>query len=158
MDGAFQAAGERMRQVQYVLVFKGSAAPKPGADDFMVASSAATAGSITTTIGDSGVDAEIKTGGGQATFASEVRLNQDGTFVEDGTITFGKAGTISFSTRELGFMAPSADPNLTHGAIMWQINKGTGVFEGASGIITSNFRVAKSGDVVDSQWGVIFLK
>ena len=55
-------------------------------------------------------------------------------------------------------MGPSADPNVTHGAIMWQINKGTGVFEGASGIITSNFRVAKSGDVVDNQWGVIFLK
>jgi hypothetical protein len=147
-----------MKQVQYVLVFKGSAAPKPGADGYMVASSAAMAGSITTTIGDGGVDAAFKAGGGQASFASEVRLNKDGTFVEDGTITFGKAGSISFSTREVGFMAPSADPDITHGAIMWQINKGTGVFDGASGIITSNFRFSKSGDVVDNQWGVIFLK
>ena len=36
-------------------------------------------------------------------------------------------------------MGPSADENLTHGGICWQVDAGTGIFNGATGIITSNF-------------------
>ncbi len=147
-----------MRQVQYVLRFKGSGGPKRGAKGILATTSYATAGTIKTTIGAKTVDAKFSAGRGKATFTSEVRFNPDGTFIEDGTIRFAGAGSISFSTRGAGFMEPSHDPELKHGAIMWQIERGTGLFKGASGLITSNFTFSKRGEVVDNQWGVIFLK
>lgn len=146
-----------MKQVQYVLQFKGRGGPKRGAKGILATTSHATAGSITTTIGAKQVDAKLKAGRGKAIFKSEARFNPDGTFVENGTIRFGGAGSITFSTRGAGFMEPSRDPDLKHGAIMWQVDKGTGCFKGASGLITSNFTLGKKGEVVDNQWGVIFL-
>lgn len=147
-----------MRQVQYVLQFKGAGGPKRGAKGVLATVSRATAGTIKTTISAKSVDAKIAAGRGKAVFKSEVRFNKDGTFVEDGTIRFAGAGSITFSTRGAGFMEPSQDPDLKHGAIMWQIDKGTGIFKGATGLITSNFTFSKKGEVVDNQWGVIFLK
>ena len=47
-------------------------------------------------------------------------------------------------------MGPSAGSNLTHGGICWQVDFGTGTFDGATGIITSNFTVSGSGEVVDN--------
>ncbi len=146
-----------MKQVHYVLQFKGRGGPKRGAKGVLATTSHATAGSITTTIGARSVDAAFKAGRGKAVFKSEVRFNKDGTFVEDGTIRFGSTGSITFSTRGAGFMEPSQDPALKHGAIMWQIDKGTGRFKGATGLITSNFTFSGKGEVVDNQWGVIFL-
>ena len=147
-----------MRQVHYVLQFKGVGGPKRGVKGVLATTSHATAGTITTTIGAESVDAKIKPGRGKAIFKSEVRFNPDGTFLESGIIRFAGAGSITFSTRGAGFMEPSKDPDLKHGAIMWQVDKGTGFFKGATGIITSNFTFSKKGAVVDNQWGVIFLK
>lgn len=147
-----------MRQVQYVLQFKGSGGPKRGAKGVLATTSQATAGTITTTIGAKSVDAKIKSSRGKAIFRSDVRFNPDGTFLENGTIRFAGAGSITFSTRGFGWMAPSKDPDLKHGAIMWQVDGGTGFFKEATGIITSNFTFSRKGQVVDHQWGVIFLK
>ena len=38
-----------------------------------------------------------------------------------------------------GTLAPSADAELMHGSVIWRITQGRGGFEGASGLITSNF-------------------
>ena len=38
-----------------------------------------------------------------------------------------------------------------------EIDGGEGRFEGARGLITSNFLVSDSGEVVDNQFGVIFV-
>ena len=46
---------------------------------------------------------------------------------------------------------PSADDNLTHGAICWPVDAGTDVFDGASGIITSSFTVSGRGETVENQ-------
>ncbi len=147
-----------MKQVQYVLQFKGKGGPKKGAKNVIAAKTAATDGTITTSIGAKSVDAKIKAGRGKASFKSEIWPKADGTFTESGTITFAGAGSISFSTRGVGAMGPSKNSDLMHGAICWQVDKGTGIFKGASGIITSNFTFSKKGEVVDNQWGVIFLK
>jgi hypothetical protein len=40
---------------------------------------------------------------------------------------------------------------------MWRIDSGQGQFEGASGLITSNFTVGDDGEVTDNHFGVIFV-
>ena len=42
-------------------------------------------------------------------------------------------------------------------AIGWQVDGGTGPLAGATGIVTSNFTVSGAGEVVDNQWGVLFV-
>jgi len=39
---------------------------------------------------------------------------------------------------------------------MWQVDSGEGQFAGASGLITSNFSVSDTGDVVDHHFGLLF--
>jgi hypothetical protein len=47
---------------------------------------------------------------------------------------------------------------LKHGTVNWRVDGGDGQFEGASGLITSNFTVGPNGEVVDNHFGLIFLK
>ena len=82
---------------------------------------------------------------------------EDGEFTEDGTIDFGEAGSLNFSTIGTGWMGQSAEDGLTHGGISWKVDSGTGPLAGASGIITSNFTVSGAGEVTDNQWGVLFV-
>jgi hypothetical protein len=147
-----------MKQINYVIQFRGSAGPKEGQEGVLGAKSTGASSTISTSVDSGGVDATIEAAaGGSATFVSDVFPNEDGSFTESGTIDFGGGNSFAFSTRGTGEMGPCADPNLTHGGICWKIDSGTGHFDGATGIITSNFTVSSSGEVVDSQWGVIFL-
>jgi hypothetical protein len=78
-------------------------------------------------------------------------------FTETGTITFGDGNSFDFSTVGEGFMGPSPQPGLLHGVISWTIESGTGQFAGASGLISSNFTFSEQGEVIDNQFGVIWL-
>ena len=148
-----------MKQINYIIQFRGVAGPKAGQEGILQAKTTGSACTISTRIDDAGVDASIEAvAGGGATFESEVFPNEDGTITESGVIDFGAGNSITFSTRGTGAMGPSAHPDLTHGGISWQVDSGTGIFDGATGIIASNFTVSGSGEVVDNQWGVIFLK
>ena len=148
-----------MKQINYVIQFRGSAGPKEGQDGVLEARTSGAASTVSTSIEGGGVDTAIAAAaGGSASFVSDVFPNADGSFTESGTIDFGGGNSFAFSTRGTGEMGPCADPDLTHGGICWKIDSGTGIFDGASGIITSNFTVSGTGAVVDNQWGVIFLK
>ena len=75
------------------------------------------------------------------------------------SITCGESGhRLYFSTVGQGYMGPSADPGLQHGSVIWQVERGEGQFEEASGLITSNFFVSASGEVTDNHFGVIFVR
>ena len=39
---------------------------------------------------------------------------------------------------------------------MWQVEGGEGQFDGAQGLITSNFTISDAGEVTDHHMGVIF--
>ena len=148
-----------MKQINYVIQFRGTAGPKVGGEGVLQARTSGSAATISSSIDDGGVDATIEVvAGGSATFESEVIPNEDGTITESGVIDFGSGNSFTFSTRGTGAMGPSADSDLVHGGICWQVDSGTGIFDGATGIVTSNFTVDGSGAVVDNQWGVIFLK
>jgi hypothetical protein len=61
------------------------------------------------------------------------------------------------STVGEGYIGPSADPSILHGAVTWRIDRGEGALEGASGLITSNFQLqSDTGDVTEYQVAVIF--
>jgi hypothetical protein len=97
--------------------------------------------------------------GGKAAFESEVTVTGESSFVESGTIRFGEQKhRLRFSTVGQGYMGASADPNLRHGSVIWRVEGGEGQFEGASGLITSNFTIGGTGEVTDNHFGVIFLR
>ena len=147
-----------MSQIGYAMQFRGSAGPQDGKENELWAKTGSTTNSLSTALGAGGPTLAIgEAASERASFTSNVQMLEDGSFTEDGTIDFGEAGTLDFTTIGTGWMGPSAEDGLTHGGIIWRIDGGTGPLEGASGIITSNFTVSGSGDVVDNQWGVIFV-
>jgi hypothetical protein len=101
--------------------------------------------------------------GGEAHFESQVTYTGDTTFIESGSISFGDGSNkLFFGTIGQAHVDVSADPDLRHGAVIWKIERGEGMFEGASGIITSNFVVRGNGrevrEIIDNHFGVIFVK
>jgi hypothetical protein len=148
-----------MKQIIYVMQFKGTAAPGASAN-VMKASTSASSSTVTTVVGKDGVQGKIESApGGTAQFESEVTLTGGTSFLEKGTIRFGDGNNrLHFSTVEHGYLGDSADPKLKSGAVMWRVDGGEGQFAGASGYITSNFTLSDAGDVTDNQFGVIFVK
>jgi hypothetical protein len=47
---------------------------------------------------------------------------------------------------------------VSHGAVIWQVDQGFGQFDGATGIVTSNFTLSTDGVVTDNRFGVIRIK
>lgn len=149
-----------MTEMIYVLQFRGKAAPTNAAGTILKARTTAPSCTIATTIGPDGASASIRTAdGAKATFESEVTITGETSFQENGTITFGEGRhRLHFSTVGEGYLAGSADPKRKHGAVTWKVDRGEGQFEGATGLITSNFFVSDDGGVIDNHFGVIFLK
>jgi len=149
-----------MERIIYVLQFTGHAAPVEGASGVLKATTSAPSCEISTQVGMHGLRSELRPGdGGTALFESEVTMTGDASFKESGTISFGAGGNrLRFSTVGQGYLGPSADPKQSTGAVTWQVDGGEGQFEGATGLITSNFLVSDSGEVVDNHFGVIFLR
>lgn len=145
-----------MQQLQYVLQFKGRAVPKEGATSVMKASTVASSLATETIVGSDGIRATLKALPGTASFESEVTLTSESSFVESGTIRFGDNDLVHFTTVGQGYLAPSADPTLQHGTVMWKIAGGEGRFSRATGLITSNFTLSSEGEVTDNHFGVIF--
>ncbi|MBI1779118.1 MAG: hypothetical protein HYR63_27610 [Proteobacteria bacterium] len=113
---------------------------------------------IETAIGPKGVASSIaKIPGGKAVLDSIVTVTGEATFIESGTLTFGRGGTtLTFSTVGQAAIGPSADPKLTSGAAIWKVTGGTGQFKGATGYVIGNFFATDKGEATDTQVAVIF--
>jgi hypothetical protein len=93
----------------------------------------------------------------RAFYANDVTFTSESTFVETGTISFGD-GELDIETVGEGTLAPSASAELLQGAVIWRVTGGRGRFEGASGLITSNFLLRPgTGEVEDHENAVVFL-
>jgi hypothetical protein len=149
-----------MKQVIYAMQFKGSAGPKAGASGVIKASTSAPSCTLSSHIGPEGVSGSLQTiAGGTASFESEVNLTGYTSFTEAGTIRFGESNhSLRFSTVGQGFLGKSVDSALQHGSVMWRVESGEGQFAGASGLITSNFTVSGTGEVIDNHFGLIFVR
>lgn len=100
------------------------------------------------------LEAELPDG---ARLESEVVLGEASVFRECGTIAFSSGSELRFRTLGVGHITPSRDPRLRAGTVTWEVDGGSGRFEGASGRITSNFTLTEAGEVTDEHVGVIFL-
>jgi hypothetical protein len=109
-------------------------------------------------LGPGGVTAAVEPVAGEtAVLESRVERDPDGTFVEDGTITYGAAGSVTFDTVGRGHVGPAPDGRGSHGVVMWRITGGEGRFAGARGLITSNFTVTPDGLVTDDHVTRLYL-
>jgi hypothetical protein len=159
-----------MRQIIYTMRFNGQVTPLGTSPNVMKATTTAASCTWATVVGQDGLHGTLEPAAGdQAVFESEVTFlggfessevtsaGESG-FKETGTITFGEGGhRLRFSTIGQGYLGPSPEPNLRQGAVMWQVDSGEGQFEGARGVITSNFTVSDAGEVTDHHMGVIFV-
>ena len=94
-----------------------------------------------------------------ATFDTDVTTTGETTFDEAGAMTLGDGSDrLRFSTIGQGHLAPSAEPGLHQGSVIWQIDEGEGKFAGAGGLITSNFTLKlDTGEVWEHQVVSVFL-
>ena len=147
-----------MRELVFALEFKGSAGPVAGSDNRLQARTSASSQVLRTVVKPEGLQVSVETAGGEtATFESQVEVVGDGAFVESGSIQYGSAGKIRFTTVGRGTLGPAPSPGLQWGAVIWQIADGEGLFRGAKGYITSNFTVGAAGEVTDDQFARLFL-
>jgi hypothetical protein len=160
-----------MRQIIYTMQFNGQITPLGTSANVMKATTTGASCRWAAVVGRDGLQSTLEpAAGGQASFesevtfiggfeASEVTSAGESGFKETGTITFGEGGhRLRFSTIGQGYLGPSPEPDIRQGAVMWQVDGGEGQFDGAHGVITSNFVVSDTGGVTDHHLGVIFVK
>jgi hypothetical protein len=153
-----------MRRILYNMEFKGRGEQQSDGEMLWITRSFAPQVRFTTEIGDNGVDARIEeVAGTKAEFNSKVTAHDGGElgpgmkFREWGTVSFGNGNVLNFDTVGAGEFGPVGDEGVLQGGIVWAVDGGTGQFESAKGIITSNFAIDAAGDVVDYHTGVIYL-
>ena len=147
-----------MRELVFALEFRGRGGPEPGSTTRRRARTTAPSQALRTVLGPDGVSAAIEPVPGEsAALESRVERFPDGTFVEDGTITYGRAGAVSFVTVGRGHVGPALVAGWSHGVVMWRIMGGEGRLAGAQGLITSNFTVSPDGEVADDHFTRLYL-
>ncbi|HKW90494.1 MAG TPA: hypothetical protein VJX92_01265 [Methylomirabilota bacterium] len=147
-----------MREIVFALEFRGRGGPVPDSPNTRQARTIAPSQGLRAVLEPDGVRATVETLTGEAAvLESRVERFPDGSFVEDGTITYGTAGSISFDTVGRGHVGPAADGRGSHGVVMWRVTGGDGRFAGARGLITSNFTVSSDGEVTDNHFTRLYL-
>jgi len=147
-----------MRELVFALEFRGHAGPVPGSESKRQARSTAPSQALSTVLEREGVRARVEAMGGEsAVLESRVERFGDGSFVEDGTIAYGSAGTVAFETIGRGWVAPAPRAGWVVGGVLWTITTGDGAFAGARGLITSNFTVSAGGEVIDDHFARLYL-
>ena len=147
-----------MKEIVFAIEFKGSAAPVPGSESRLRATTSASGQTLRSLFKPDGIQAAIDPAGGDvARFESEVEIVGDGAFVESGTIAYGGAGRLTFRTLGRGVLGAAPVPGAQRGAVVWEVTGGEGRLAGAQGLITSNFVVGADGAVTDDQFARLYL-
>jgi hypothetical protein len=153
-----------MRRILYNMEFKGRGEQQSGGENLWITQSFAPCVRFTTEINADGVDVRMEEiDGPKAEFNSKVTAHDGGAvapgkqFREWGTVSFGNGNVLNFDTVGAGEFNPVGNDGLMQGGIVWVVEGGSGIFDGAKGIITSNFAIDAAGDVVDYHTGVIHL-
>jgi hypothetical protein len=90
----------------------------------------------------------------EALFLSTLAFTGDASFEEHGTIHFARGHALHLVG--VGELAASPDPHLRQGTVAWEVTGGDGAFAGARGRVTSNVLLSDTGDLTESQLGVVF--
>lgn len=148
-----------MRQIVYNLHFRGKATPADSGGRVLRETGTAVSATWTTLITATGVENTYAAQAGElALLESEVTITGPNLFTERGSISFGDDHRIDFSCFGQGQLLETGGSGMMSGAVTWKVEGGSGQFEGASGLITSNFTMSDSGELNDYQLGLIYLK
>jgi hypothetical protein len=113
---------------------------------------------LITTVDVNGLAGRVRPAGGEeAVLVSRVVLADDGSFNQSGTIEFAPGHVLAFRSVGAARLGRSPDPDLRHGAAVWEVVGGEGQFRGAHGRITSNFLVSDTNELTDNHFGLIFV-
>lgn len=94
----------------------------------------------------------------RASYENHATFTGESTFAETGCIRYDDDGGLRIATLSDGTLGPSAQPDVLHGAALYRITGGSGRFDGASGLITSNFLLhPATGEFEERQVAVVFL-
>ena len=149
-----------MRQLTYVMHFRGQASPSADNAKILRITSSGTSSAMETLVGPTGVETTLHPAAGDLAFLeSEVRLAGQDAFEDQGVLTFGDEGhhELRFATVHPGHLGASPIPGTMAGSVAWQVRGGTGRFQSATGLITSTFAVTDSGQLSEYQCGLIFV-
>jgi hypothetical protein len=149
-----------MEPIIYAMQFRGEGRPAEAEGGLRV-SGRAHGCTITTGVGSNGeIRARVQAAGSEiAEFESLVIPCGEDVFEESGSISFDEgASRLRFETIGTGHLQATTQTGVQQGSVSWRIVEGTGQFEGATGLITSNFTLSDGRQVVDYQVGVIYPK
>jgi hypothetical protein len=147
-----------MRELVFALEFRGKGRDVPGVKGAREARTTSSSQTLTTLLGGNSIRARVDAIPGEtAVLEARVQRDDDGTFVEEGTIAYGPAATVTFETVGRGWLESGPTPGSVVGGVLWRVTGGEGSFAGARGLIASNFTVSAEGDVVDDQFARLFV-
>ena len=145
-----------MKPIVFSLQFRGCARPL-GTDRLRLTLSAPSS-AVISRVGPGGLRSVLEdVPGAEAKLETELSFDDGAAFDDVGRIEFGRGHVVNFRSVGLGCLSPSPDPNLRHGALVREVEGGTGQFAGARGLITSNFFISDTGEVTDNDLGLIFV-
>jgi hypothetical protein len=94
----------------------------------------------------------------RASYENHATFTGDTTFAETGSIRYDDDSELQITTLSDGTLGPSAQPDVLHGAALYRITGGSGRFNQATGLITSNFLLRPAdGDFEERQVTVVFV-
>ena len=137
------------REIRYQLTFEGKASPEDEMGSRMNVE-------VEAILQHGMVDADVAGGAATARSVAVVENDDYGGFSESGEIVFGGGSLFYRSTGE-GHLGETPDPAVQLGQVVFKVERGTGIFMGATGFITSAFTVDENGRVRDSQSAVVFV-
>lgn len=142
-----------MKPITFSLQFRGQVAQS---EEGLRKQARAPGCALVTSLTAEGPDAHFEWAPGEeeALLESMLAFRDVRRFDELGTIVFALGNSLRI--RGSGRLAPSADPDLRQGTVVWTIEGGDGHFEGATGLITSNFLLSGTGDLTENQLAVVF--
>ena len=153
-----------MSSIIYDMVFDGQGEQETEGEYLWITRASASSMQFTTEITDDSVYLhKEEIAGPKAEYITKVMACEGGKlgpgkkFWEWGTVAFGNNNVLKFDTVGTGEFQPIGDQGLMQGGIVWEVDGGSGIFERAKGIITSNFTLDKDNRVTDYHHGVIFV-
>ena len=149
-----------MRQLVYVMHFRGQASPSAENEKVLKITSSGTSSTMETKVGAQGAETVHHAAPGDLAFLeAELHLTTPDNLQGSGVLTFGDEGDheLRFHSLGSGHLRGGSVPGLMAGSVSWQILGGKGRFEAASGVISSTFTITDTGELNEYQCGWIFV-
>ncbi|WP_421860981.1 hypothetical protein [Parvibaculum sp.] len=137
------------REIRFQLIFEGKASPEDEMGRRMNVETEAI-------LQPGAIEAQVAGGAATAKCNAVVENDDYGGFSETGEITFG-GGSLFYASTGDGSLGETPDPAVQLGHVTFRVERGTGIFMGASGYIVSAFTVNEDARVRDSQSAVVFV-